>query len=131
MPKPLDQLRVEEMNAGYKFSELQLAETRSLDQFQEASAKLPQICPTDGQGVVPGKGTRTGPEIKAKTDPPAWVVCSFAEVTQHGPSLDTHEQFLSGAPRWIPYSETPYRSRVLTWRPLLLCFRTDNVVLGQ
>ena len=91
-PEPLVQLQVEEMNARYKGSELQLAETKALDQFQEASAKLTQICSTDAQGVVPDKGTPTGPDLKAKTDPPAWMVRSFAEVTKHGPSLDKHDR---------------------------------------
>ena len=53
MPEPLVQPQVEEMNARYKISELQLAETKALDQFQEASAILTQICSTDGQGMVP------------------------------------------------------------------------------
>ena len=78
MPEPLVQLEVEELNARYKISELQLAESKALDQFQEASAKLTKICSTDGQGVVPDKCTSTGPDIKAKTDPPAWMVRSFA-----------------------------------------------------
>ena len=62
MPEPLVQLQVEDMNARYQNSELQLAETKALDQFQEASAKLTQICSTDGQGVVPDRGTHTGPD---------------------------------------------------------------------
>ena len=36
MPEPLVQLQVEQMNARYKSSELQLAETKVLYQFQEA-----------------------------------------------------------------------------------------------
>ena len=59
MPEPLVHLEVEKMNACYKISELQLAETKALDQFQEASAKLTQICSTEGQGVVPNRGTST------------------------------------------------------------------------
>ena len=70
MPQPLVQLQIEEMNACYKISELQLAETKALDQSQEASAKLTQICSTDGQGVVPDKGTPRGPDLKAKTNSP-------------------------------------------------------------
>ena len=92
MPEPLVQLRAEEMNARYKISELQLAETKALDQYQEASAKLTRICSTDGQAVVPDKGTPTGPDVKAKTDPPVRMVRSFAEVTKHGPSLDKQER---------------------------------------
>ena len=135
MPEPLVQLQVEEMNARYKISELQLAETKALDQFQEASAKLTKICSTDGHGDLPDKGTPTGPDIKAQTDPSAWMVRSLAEVPKHGPlltSTNTHaKKFLSGAPRWIPYSESPYRSWDPTWGPLPLCFRTENAVLGQ
>ena len=92
MLEPLVQLQVEEMNARYKISELQLAETKALDQFQEAIAKLTEICSTDGRRVVPGTGAPTGRDIKAKTDPPAWMVRSFAEVTKHGPSLDKDER---------------------------------------
>ena len=33
----------------------------------------------------------TGPDIKAKNDPPSWMVCSFAGVTKHGPLLDKHK----------------------------------------
>ena len=92
MPEPLVQLQVEEMNARYKISELQLAETKALDQFQEALAKITQVCSTYDQSVVPDKGTPTGLDIKAKTDPTGWMVRSFAEVTKHGPSLDKHER---------------------------------------
>ena len=46
---------------------------KALYQFQEASAKLPEICYMEGQSVVPDKSTATGPDIKAKTDPPAWT----------------------------------------------------------
>ena len=42
MPEPLVHLQVEEMNTRYKISELQLPETKALDQFQEASAGLTQ-----------------------------------------------------------------------------------------
>ena len=100
MLDPLVQLQVAEMNAQHGISELQLAETKALDQFQEASAKLTQICSTDGQGVVPDKGAPTGPDIKAKTDPPAWMVCSFAEVTKHGPSLDKHKRSWEKVSQW-------------------------------
>ena len=100
MPEPWVQLQVEEMNACYKISELQLAETKALDQFQEASAKLTQICSTDGQGVVSDKGTPTVPDIKAKTDPPAWMFPSFAGVTKHGPSLDKHEWSCEKVSQW-------------------------------
>ena len=55
-PEPLLKLQIEEMNARYKISELLQTETKALDQFQEASAKLTQICSPDGQGVVPDKG---------------------------------------------------------------------------
>ena len=34
MPEPLVQLQVEEMNARYKISELQLAKTEALDSFR-------------------------------------------------------------------------------------------------
>ena len=91
MPEPLIQFQDDEMNERYKINELQLAETKDLDQFQEASAKLTQICSTDGQVVVSGKDTPTGPDLKAKTDAPAWMVRSFAEVTKHGPPLNEHE----------------------------------------
>ena len=91
MPEPLVQLQVEEMNARYKISELQLAETKALDQVQEASAKLTQICSGDGQDVVLNEGTATGPDLKAKTEPPDWMVRSFADVTKHGPLLEGHE----------------------------------------
>ena len=100
MPEPLVQLQIEEMNARYRISELQLAETKVLDQFQEASAKLTQICSTDGQVVVPDRGTSRGPDIKAKTDPPAWMVRSFAEVTKHGPSLDKHDWSCENVCQW-------------------------------
>ena len=90
MPEPLVQLQVEEMNARYKISELQPAETKALEQFQEASTKRTQICSTDSRAAVPGKGIPTGPDLKAKTDQPAWMVCCFAEVTKHGPSIDKH-----------------------------------------
>ena len=100
MPEPLVQLQVEETNARYKISELQLAETKALDQFQEASAKLTQICSADGQSVVPDKGTSTGPDIRAKTDPPAWMVRSFAEVTKHGLLLDKHERSCEKVSQW-------------------------------
>ena len=92
MPELLVQLQVGEMNTRYKISELHLAQTKALDQFQKASAKLTGICSTDGQDVVPDKGTPTGPDIKPKTDPPAWMVGSSAEVTKHGPLLDKHER---------------------------------------
>ena len=36
MPKPLVRLQIQKMNARHKISELQLAETKALDQFQEA-----------------------------------------------------------------------------------------------
>ena len=88
------------MNARYKIGELQLAETKVLDQFQEASVKLTKICSTDGEGVVPDKGTSTGPDIKAKTNPPAWMVRSFAKVTKHGPSLDKHERSCEKVFQW-------------------------------
>ena len=100
MPEPSVQLQVEEMNARYKISESQLAESMALDQFQEASAKLTQICTTDGQGVVPDEGTATGPDIKVKTDPPDWIVQSFADVTKHGPSLDKHERSCEKVSQW-------------------------------
>ena len=100
MPEPLVLLQVQEMNARYKMSELQLAETKALDKFQEASAKLTQMCSTDGQGVVLDEGTSTGPDIKAKTDPPAWMVCSFAEVTKHGSSLNKHERSCQLVSQW-------------------------------
>ena len=38
VPEPLVQLPAEEMNARNKISELQLAETMALDEFQKASA---------------------------------------------------------------------------------------------
>ena len=82
MPEPLVQLQVEEMNARYKISDLQLAETKAPDQLREASAKITQICSTDGKALVPDKGTPRGQDIEAKTDPPDWVVRSFAEVTK-------------------------------------------------
>ena len=100
MPEPLVQLQVEEMKARYKISQLQLAETKALDQFHEASAQLTQICSTDYQGVVPDKGTPTQPDIKAKADPPAWMVRSFAEVTKQGPSLDKHERSCEKFTQW-------------------------------
>ena len=52
LPKPLGQLQVEDMNARCKISELQIAETKVLDQFPEASAKDIKICSPDGQDVV-------------------------------------------------------------------------------
>ena len=123
------------MNARYKIRELQLAETKALDQFQEASAKITPICFTDGQGVVPDQGTPIGPDIKAKTDPPVWMIRSFAEVTKHGPSLNKHELSCEKVSRWRtkedPILSSPYCSWDPTWRPLPLCFRTENVVLGQ
>ena len=100
MPEPLVQLQVEEMNARYKISELQLAETKALDEFQEASAKLTQIYSTDGQDVVPNEGTPTGPNLKAKTEPADWMVRSFAEVTKHGPSPDKHERSCEKVSQW-------------------------------
>ena len=100
MPEPLVQLQVEDMNARNKISELQLPETKALDQFQEASAKLTQICSTDGQGVVADEGTSTGADIKRKTDPPAWMVRSFAEVTKHGASLNKHEWSCKKVSQW-------------------------------
>ena len=60
MLEPLVQLQVEEMNARYKISELQIAETKALDQFQEASAKPTQIWSTDGRGVVPHRTRHQG-----------------------------------------------------------------------
>ena len=36
------------------------------------------------------------------------------------------KRFLSGAPRWIPYSESPYRSWDPTWRPLLTTLFQDR-----
>ena len=85
MPEPFIQLQVEQMNARNKITELQLAPTKAPDQFQEASAELTKICSTDGQGVVPDKGTPTGPDLKARTQPPAWMARSFAYVTKHSP----------------------------------------------
>ena len=98
MPKPLVQLQAEEMNARYKISEL--AQTKALDQFQEASAKLTQICSTDGQSVVPDKGTSTEPDMQARTYRPAWMVRSFAEVTKHGLSLHRHERSCEKVSQW-------------------------------
>ena len=100
VPEPLVQLPAPEMNARYKISELQLAETKAPDQFQEASAKLTQVCSTDGQGVVPDKGTPTGPDLRAKTDPPAWMARSFAEPSKHGPSLDKHKRSCQKVSQW-------------------------------
>ena len=100
MPEPLVQLQVGEMNARYKISELQLAETKVLDQVQEASAKLTPICSTDRQDVVPNKGTPTGPDLKAKTEQPGWMVRSFAEVTKHGLSLDKHDWSCDNLSQW-------------------------------
>ena len=100
MPEPFVQVHVEEMNTHYTISELQRAETKALDQFPDASAKLTQICSTDGQGVVPDQGTSTGPDIKAKTDPAAWMVRSFAEVTKDRPSLDKHERSCKRVSQW-------------------------------
>ena len=100
IPEPLVQLQVEEMNACYKISELQLAETKALDQFQEASAKLTQICSTDGQDVVPNEGTPTGAALKAETKPPDWSICSFAQLTKHGPSLDKHGRSCKKVSQW-------------------------------
>ena len=100
MPEPLVQLQVEEMNARYKSIEVQVAETKALDQFQEASGKLPQICSTDGQDLVPDKSTPTEPDIKVKTDPPAWMVRCFTELTKHGPSPDKHERSCEKVSQW-------------------------------
>ena len=100
MPEPLVQLHVEEMNARYKISELQPAETKALEQFQEASTKVIQICSTDGRGVVHDKGTPTGPDLKAKTDSPAWMVCCFAKATKHGESIDKHERSCEEVSQW-------------------------------
>ena len=100
MLEPFVQLQVEGRIARYKISKLQLAKTEALNQFQEASAKLTQICSTDGQGVVSNKSTPTGAESKAKTDPLAWMVRSFAEPTKHGPSLDKHERSCKKASQW-------------------------------
>ena len=123
------------MNARYKISELQLAETKAVDQFQEASAKLTQICSTDDQGVAPDKGTTIGPDIESKTEGPPWMVRSFAEVTKHGLSLDKHEQSCKKVSQWRtkvdPILRKPNRSWDPTWRPLPLSFSTENVVLGQ
>ena len=100
MPEPLVQLQVEEINAPYEISQLQVAETKVLDQFQEASVKLTRICTTHGQGVVLDKDTPTGPDLKAKTDRPALVVRFFAEVTKHGPSLDKHKTSCDKFSQW-------------------------------
>ena len=100
MPEPLVYLQVEEMNACYKITELQLAETKALDQVQEASAKLTQLCSTDGQDVVPNEGTPTGPDLKGKTEPTVWMVRYFALVTKHGPSLDKHEWLCEKVSQW-------------------------------
>ena len=135
MPEPLVQLQVEEMNARFRISELQVAETKALDQLQEASAELTQTCSTDGWGVVSDKGTPTGPDIKAKTDPPAWMVRSFAEVTMHGSSLDKHEGSCNNVSKWRakvdPILKEPIPSWDPTRLPLPLCFRTESVVLGE
>ena len=85
MQEPLVQLQVEEMNAHHKISELALAETKALDQVQEVSANPTQICSTDGQDVVPNKGTPTGLDLKAKAEPPDWLVRSFARGDQAWP----------------------------------------------
>ena len=100
MREPLVQLPFQEINARYKISELQLAEPKALHQVQEAPAELTQICSTDSQRVVPDKDTSTGPDIEAKTDPPAWMVCSFTAVTKHGPSLDKHKRSCERVSQW-------------------------------
>ena len=100
MREPLVQLHFQDINARYKISELQLAETKALHPVQEAPAKVTQICSTDGQRVVPDKDTSTGPEIEAKIDPPAWMVCSFTAVTKDGTSLDKHERSCERVSQW-------------------------------
>ena len=127
MPERLVQLQVEEMNACYKSSELQLAETKALYQFQEASAKLTQISSTDVQDVVPDQGTSTGPDIKAKTDPPAWMLCSFAEVTKHGLSLDKHERSCEKVSEWRTKVDPVLREPI----PLMGSFLAPPTALFQ
>ena len=58
------------------------------------------MCSTDGQGVVPDKGTSAGPDIQPKTDPPTWMVGSFTKVTKHGPSLDENERSCKRGSQW-------------------------------
>ena len=112
MLEPLVQLQVEEMIACYKISELQLAEANALDKFQEASAKLTQVCTTDVQGLIPDEGTPTETDVKAKTEPPAWMVRSFANLTKHGPSLNRHQRSCEKVSQWCPKVDSILREPI-------------------
>ena len=63
--------------------------------------------------MVPDKGTSTGPDIKAKTDPPAWMVRSLAELTEHGPSFNKHKRSCKKVSQWRTKVEPILREPIL------------------